>query len=60
MVIISLLRLLPADEREYHVNGDAQGTTYHITYFAKDSLFTQSEADSILDKLDSSMSNYKT
>jgi len=46
--------------QEYHVNGYAQGTTYHITYYAPDSVFTQGQADSLLDKLDSSLSNYKS
>lgn len=43
----------------YHLSGQAQGTTYHITYYAADSVFTLSEADSIFNSLDSSLSIYK-
>ena len=39
--------------------GYAQGTTYQIKYFSTDSIFTQSQADSILNSLDSSLSLYK-
>ena len=37
----------------------AQGTTYHITYYAADSLVNKKQIDSILDKIDSSLSLYK-
>lgn len=50
----------PGDWKEYHVNGNAQGTTYHITYYATRGLLTQRQADSLFDKLDSSLSGYKT
>ena len=46
--------------RAWLLTGSAQGTTYHITYYASDSLFTQSQADSILNSLDSSLSLYKS
>ena len=59
-LLLALLPILPRGLREYHVNGNAQGTTYHITYYAPDSLLTQRQADSIFDKLDSSLSEYKT
>lgn len=53
--------LKPADKapREFIVNGVAQGTTYHIIYFATDSAIKKSQFDSILNKLDSSLSIYK-
>ena len=60
LLIIASLHVFWGGIREYHVNGHAQGTTYHITYYAPDSMFTQFQADSILDKLDSSLSNYKS
>src|SRR5688572_28245740 len=41
------------------LNGTAQGTTYHITYYATDSLVKKKQIDSILDKIDSSLSLYK-
>lgn len=46
--------------KEFKIAGFAQGTTYHITYYAVDSFVTKKLADSILNKLDSSLSIYKT
>ncbi len=43
----------------YHLSGYAQGTTYHITYYAQDSLVRGNQVDSILDGIDSSLSVYK-
>ena len=43
----------------YQINGRAQGTTYTVTYYAKDSLVEQRQLDSILAVIDSSMSLYK-
>jgi thiamine biosynthesis lipoprotein len=45
--------------RAYHLTGVAQGTTYHITYYATDSLVTKQQVDSILLNIDSSLSIYK-
>ena len=47
------------DFSKFQVNGTAQGTTYQITYFAADSLVTKKQIDSILNKIDSSLSLYK-
>jgi thiamine biosynthesis lipoprotein len=58
--LMALAPALPGGLHEYHVNGNAQGTTYHITYYAADSIFTRRQADSLFDKLDSSLSGYKT
>jgi thiamine biosynthesis lipoprotein len=41
------------------INGTAQGTTYHITYYAASAVIEKREIDSILDKIDSSLSLYK-
>lgn len=41
------------------ITGFAQGTSYHITYYAGDSSVTQFQIDSIFNKLDSSLSIYK-
>lgn len=41
------------------INGFAQGTTYAITYYAADSGVVKSQVDSILNKIDSSVSLYK-
>lgn len=41
------------------INGLAQGTTYHIVYYAQDSVVKKQQVDSILNSLDSSLSIYK-
>lgn len=41
------------------MSGRAQGTTYQVTYYAKDSLVTKGQVDSLLDVIDSSLSIYK-
>ena len=41
------------------MNGFAQGTTWHITYYAKDSIVRKGQVDSILNRIDSSLSIYK-
>lgn len=46
--------------QEYHINGHAQGTTYHITYYASDSVIATRQIDSILHKIDSSLSLYRS
>ena len=45
--------------RPFYLSGYAQGTTYHLTYYAKDSLVSQAEIDGLLNQLDSSLSVYK-
>ncbi|MGZ8553892.1 MAG: FAD:protein FMN transferase [Chitinophagaceae bacterium] len=45
--------------KKIQINGSAQGTTYHITYYAVESLVNKSQIDSILNKIDSSLSLYK-
>lgn len=54
------LFFLQSPVRKFQLNGSAQGTTYHITYYASDSLVAKSQIDSILDKIDSSLSLYKS
>lgn len=44
---------------DFHFTGAAQGTTYHITYYAADSTITKKQFDSIFTSLDSSLSIYK-
>ncbi|MGJ7031454.1 FAD:protein FMN transferase [Niabella hirudinis] len=58
MVAFSDFRKQPA-LKAFHINGFAQGTTYHITYYASDSCLTRFETDSIFGALDSSLSIYK-
>jgi thiamine biosynthesis lipoprotein len=44
--------------RKIQISGKAQGTTYHITWYAHDSTFGQQQIDSILQKIDTSLSIY--
>ncbi|RZL18927.1 MAG: FAD:protein FMN transferase [Pedobacter sp.] len=56
-----IILLLKKDNRQlYVIHGYAQGTDYSIKYYAKDSVVTQKAIDSILLKIDSSMSLYKS
>ncbi|WP_342329115.1 FAD:protein FMN transferase [Pedobacter sp. FW305-3-2-15-E-R2A2] len=48
------------DQQQYSIHGYAQGTDYSIKYFAEDSIVTKRAVDSILLKIDSSMSLYKS
>ena len=48
-----------ADMLPIQMNGFAQGTTWHITYYAKDSIVRKGQVDSILNRIDSSLSIYK-
>lgn len=45
--------------RRINISGTAQGTTYHITYYAADSIITRAGVDSVLNRIDSSLSLYK-
>lgn len=47
------------DLKKHTLTGFAQGTTYHISYYASTSKITKVQIDSILNKIDSSMSVYK-
>jgi thiamine biosynthesis lipoprotein len=44
----------------WHLSGQAQGTTYHITFYATDSIVSIREIDDILSQIDSSLSIYKS
>lgn len=47
------------DIQKVQLAGFAQGTTWHVTYYAEDSVVKKIQVDSILTKLDSSLSIYK-
>jgi len=47
------------DYKKIQITGLAQGTTYLITYYANDTIVVKREIDSILNKIDSSLSLYK-
>src|SRR5438105_13566995 len=55
---LSFIGMQPSRWRKIQINGTAQGTTYHITYYAADSTVTRQQVDSILDKIDTSLSIY--
>lgn len=46
--------------KAFYITGYAQGTTYHITYYAKDSVVLKADIDRVLDGIDSSLSVYKS
>jgi len=46
------------DMKKVQINGSAQGTTYHITYYAKDCVVVKSQIDSLLNVIDQSLSLY--
>lgn len=65
LIIISGYSFIPETEsadlglNTYKIAGNAQGTTYHITYYAENEIFNKFQADSIFNSLDSSLSIYK-
>lgn len=50
---------LPQPIRKFSINGTAQGTTYSVSYYSTDSTITKFQTDSLLNKIDSSLSIYK-
>ncbi|HEU4608496.1 MAG TPA: FAD:protein FMN transferase [Chitinophagaceae bacterium] len=61
-LLLSLLSfLLPNNNpiQKIRIQGFAQGTSYHILYYANDSLVKKYQVDSIMNRLDSSLSIYK-
>jgi thiamine biosynthesis lipoprotein len=61
LLVLMWLNVWPVQHemRKFQISGFAQGTTYHITYYAEDSTIRQMQVDSILNSLDSSLSIYK-
>ena len=57
LVICTAFNQQPA-WRKIQISGKAQGTTYHITWYAQDSIIGQPQIDSILAKIDTSLSIY--
>lgn len=54
-----LQSLSPNPTRKIIIDGTAQGSTYHIIYYAKDSIVRKRQIDSLLDRIDSSLSLYR-
>jgi thiamine biosynthesis lipoprotein len=62
IVLVAAFFVFPKENnqlQEFKINGYTQGTTYSITYFAKDEWVKKSNIDSILAVIDQSMSLYK-
>lgn len=59
LIFVSLTSHHPAEWNRYTIKGKAQGTTYTIVYYAKDSVVTKTMIDQKLVQLDSSLSLYK-
>ncbi|MEP7375836.1 MAG: FAD:protein FMN transferase [Chitinophagaceae bacterium] len=57
-VLLSFIQ--PSGFKKIQIDGLAQGTTYHIIYYANDTMVYKRQVDSILDKIDSSLSLYKS
>jgi FAD:protein FMN transferase len=47
-------------DNKYSIEGQAQGTTYHITYYSSNSIVTKAQIDSLLRRLDLSLSTYRS
>ncbi|HET9278924.1 MAG TPA: FAD:protein FMN transferase, partial [Flavitalea sp.] len=45
--------------RKFLITGEGQGTTYQVIYYSPDSVVTKKQIDSIIDRIDSSLSLYK-
>lgn len=59
-LICSLIFLGSASNiKTYHITGSAQGTTYHITYYATDSVVSKTDIERLLTELDHSLSIYQ-
>lgn len=59
-LFISLFFQSRQPPRQYLIEGAAQGTTYHITYYSTDSMIRKAEADSLFRVLDRSLSIYQS
>lgn len=59
-ILIGLTSHRPIEWKRYSIAGRAQGTTYSIVYYGKDSVISKEMIDLKLTKLDSSFSLYKT
>lgn len=58
-IFVCLTSYLPVEWNRYTIKGKAQGTTYNIVYYGKDSVVTKKMIDEKLIQLDSSLSLYK-
>ncbi len=54
----SVISCTPRQDNIITISGDAQGTTYHISYLPADSVDISGSVDSLLRRIDSSLSTY--
>lgn len=61
LYLFSLLLFLSAAPavKTFRISGKAQGTSYHITYYAKDSVVSKTDIENLLKELDNSLSIYQ-
>lgn len=59
IILLALGSDVKHEVRSITLSGHAQGTTWNITYFSKDSTILQHSIDSIFNSIDSSLSIYK-
>jgi thiamine biosynthesis lipoprotein len=58
---LSLSLLYPSKKwNKYIINGEAQGTTYHLVYYAEDGVILKTDIDSIFRSIDNSLSIYNS
>lgn len=57
-VLVVAINLSFTSLKKFEIQGYAQGTTYHIIYYAADSIVTQKNTDSLLKRIDRSVSLY--
>ncbi|HLO36933.1 MAG TPA: FAD:protein FMN transferase, partial [Lacibacter sp.] len=60
LFLVALAAYRPVEWRRYNITGTAQGTTYSIVYYEKDSVVTKAMIDNTLTILDNSLSLYKS
>lgn len=59
-IVICYLTAAVQGPRKFLITGQAQGTTYQVIYYSAYSAVTKRQIDSLLDKIDSSLSLYKS
>jgi len=61
IIILSLVSFTGKEPefKTFRISGFAQGTSYHILYYASDQRITREQSDSIFTRIDSSLSIYK-
>lgn len=59
ILLLAFQNLRPSELHPFEFNGSAQGTTYHIIYYASSGIIRQSQLDSIFNVIDHSLSIYQ-